>query len=381
MEKVTEQKDSTPRTVIHFPESWLRLVNVIKHQASAGKFIFIEGQHQSGKTTFAETLLKKLSIVDDISVSYQKLHPLSSTPQILSNISESAGRLSIVILDDVDEVAAEVLEELITNNDDVYFVILAEPDLINRIPRLQNSRFNLPLFNKEDCLKLLRKMYHLEDPNIEVTVLDSELVYYESRGYPAEVVKVGQGLKDKLSRKSSGINSFDIVNKGIFSTSVLVIGFIIFLAYLFWPSADEKIEKDSIQISEAQVLPIEKDNGAGEVLPDLNTGELVISGQETKPLTFQQWLEQQNPEHYTIQLYSNDVKAEAEKFQQSLDLADSFVYPVKIDSKLAYRVVWGVYPNRARAQLAVQSLPKDILQQKPWLRSFDAISNELNPSR
>ncbi len=379
-----------PRIVIHLPDSWQRLMTVIKHQAREGQFIFIEAPHGAGKTTFAKILKKKLTLISEITVSYQKLHPLSSLPQIYSSIPDTDVLLPVVILDDASEVSAEVLEELISSNIDYYFVILAEPDLVNRVPRLQNSRFNLPLFNKEDCHKLLNKMYQIEDPSLEVQPIDSELVYYESKGFPARVKEIGGGLKGKLERKRFGINSFESVNKSVFSSILLALGVVLFLVYLFWPK-DQKVDNEGVLIEQdIDESPLGVNKNEGELIldstadanvsePIMETGELELNSEvEEKIETFDTWLQKQDPDSYTIQLFSNSSIEAANHFKADLDLAESFVYKAKVESGITYRVVWGAYPNRARAQLAIGSLPKEILAQKPWLRSFSSINKELN---
>ncbi len=366
------------RKLIHVPDSWMRLINLIKMQANSGNFIFLEAPFAAGKSTFAEILIKKLTINDEVEVFYQKLHPLVTTDNILSQFEANPALTSVVILDDAAEVEAAVLEELISTNHDYYYVILAEPELVNRVPRLQNSRFNLPLFNKQDCHKLLSKMYQLRDSAIEIPVLESELVYYESKGFPAEIIKIGERLGDKFKKQSSGVTSFEIANKGIFSTAVLLLGFVVLLAYLFWPG-DEKVSQQSPENIENPTsatsleLPINTNS-----IENMDAGELIIQQEESnKPLSFSEWVAEQDPEHYTIQLYSNALEIDAKIFKEKLDLADSYLYPVNINAQLQYRVVWGVYPNRARAQLAIQSLPAEILKQKPWLRSFKSIQEEL----
>ncbi len=373
-----ESTKEVERLLVHIPESWQRLVSVIRHQAAAGHFIFIEGPHTSGKSTFAQILQSKLTLMDDLESHYYKLHPLVTTQQVLTEVPHNSELIPVVILDDADEADAAVIEELIGSNINCFFVILAEPELVNRVPRLQNSRFNLPLFNKEDCHKLLSKMYQSIDSSIDIPMLDSELVYYESKGFPGEVIKLGHKLSAKLERKTSGSMSFDLANKGIFSSLVIGLGLVIFLLYLFFSSSVEKTEVNPIDSTKELTIQTESEAETEVVSEDVITGDLLISKpEESKPKTFRDWLELQNAEHYSIQLYSNIIKAQADSFKEELDLADSYIYSAKVNEQVVYRVVWGVYPNRARAQLALQSLPESILQQKPWLRSFKSIKQEI----
>ncbi len=375
------------RLLIHVPDSWQRLIAVIKHQAKAGQFIFIEGSHGAGKSTFGEVLRKKLVLNEELETSYQKLHPLSNVDQILGTIPQKAENLSVVIFDDANEVDAQVLEELIAINIEYFWVILAEPELVNRVPKLQNSRFTLPLFNKQDCHKLLNKQMQAVDLSINVPIMESEIVYYESKGFPGKVLRLGEKLQAKLTRQSSSVKSFDIANKGLLSSIVVGFGILIFLGYLFF-SGDSKPVQDRQIIAEKQLqldsLPVqtEQDDEAKSIAKEQSL-ELELEIPKPPPPTFAEWVASQNPDHFTIQLYSNKSRESAQKFKDDLDLADSYLYQVKVNNKLVYRVVWGNYPNRARAQLAIQSLPQNIIEQKPWLRSFSAIATELaqNPQK
>jgi DamX protein len=93
---------------------------------------------------------------------------------------------------------------------------------------------------------------------------------------------------------------------------------------------------------------------------------------------FKSWLSNHSQDSYSLQLFSHsDLKA-AKSFQESLDLADSYVYPADIEGKKRYRVLWGAFKTRAEAKQAIESLPPEILAQKPWIRQFSAISKEVS---
>ncbi|WP_251358214.1 SPOR domain-containing protein [Kangiella sp. TOML190] len=395
---------------IHVPESWQRLIAVIRHQLRPNHFIFIEAPHQAGKTTFASVLSKKLTLNEEISVSYQNLHPLSTTEQILGaipDVDSFQSQIQLVILDDCMDVDPSQLERIISSNIDKYFVVLGEPELLDRIPRLQESRFTLPLFNKEDCHKLLNKQQHSIDPSLDIPSLESELIYFESRGFPGEVLRLGEQLQVKLKKKASSLKSYDLANRGVLSSLIIGLGVLIFLGYLLFAGGESQeqaiqspkpLEQNTSEAeSKTQVIdggelpiPILKQSssetagasseGQTEAEKEVEGGELVIESTQSAAIannSFEVWIETRSPEHFTIQLFSHKSKQEAEAFKQELDLADSYVYPARVNGETHFRVIWGDYPNRARAQLAIQSLPQSIMQQKPWLRSFSSLAKEL----
>lgn len=409
---MTTETSNTPRYIIHVPDAWQRLISVIRHQASPGKFIFIDAPRQAGKTTFAAILKKKLALSDDLDCVVQQLHALSSYEQIIGACPEASSKLPVIILDDADDIAPDTLEKLITQDLPCFWVILAEPNLVDRLPKLQHSKFTLPLFSKTDCHKLLNKLMKSEDINLDVPVMEAELIYYESRGNPRQIVAAAPKVLEKLQRRNINMDSFDLANRGILSTAIIAIGVLAFIVYVVFFSGDEKpasektnqpTQDDSYVQSSDQTSgelvinsPSEtiaapgkssqissKSNPQLESLPEKKqqTGELLL-GENTgavanKPMSFAEWLEVQNPKDYTIQVYSNHDPANVEQFVKDYQLENTQHYAITVNGKKVHRLLWGTYENRARAQLAIKQLPEKLRQQKPWIRSLSAVNKEL----
>ncbi|MBV34716.1 MAG: hypothetical protein CMP47_04575 [Rickettsiales bacterium] len=106
--------------------------------------------------------------------------------------------------------------------------------------------------------------------------------------------------------------------------------------------------------------------------------DVVATAEPRQNEDFNSWLARHSQDAYSMQLFSHSEKAAAERFQKSLDLADSYVYQANLDGKIRYRVLWGAFDTRAEAQQAIESLPEDILAQQPWIRQFSAIAKEVS---
>lgn len=421
---MTTETSNSPRYIIHVPDAWQRLISVIRHQASPGEFIYIDAPRQAGKTTFSAILKKKLALSDDLDCCVQQLHALSSYEQIVEACPKVGSKLPVIILDDADDIAPDTLEKLINQNFPFFWVILAEPSLIDRLPKLKNSKFTLPLFSKTDCHKLLNKLMKSEDINLDVPIMEAELIYYESRGNPKKIVAAAPKLLEKLQRRSINMDSFELANRGVLSTAVIAIGVLVFIAYVVFFSGDEP--EQTINADQSAQQAISGDNGSetsGELIiqqptdfldgkqnsTNANTeqGSLSINSQQEgasdkhetgelllgdsgansdvgtdgaisiKPMSFEDWLALQNPKHFTIQIYSNQDLNKVKQFASEHKLDNSHHYSVMINGSKVYRLVWGDYQNRARAQLAIKQLPEKLQQQKPWIRSFGSIAKEL----
>lgn len=414
---MTTETSNHPHYIIHVPDAWQRLISVIRHQASPGEFIYIDAPRQAGKTTFSAILKKKLALSDDLECSIQSLHALTSYDQIIEACPEIGSKLPVIILDDADDIAPDTLEKLLNQDFPYFWVILAEPSLIDRLPKLQKSKFTLPHFSKTDCHKLLNKLMKSEDINLDVPIMDAELIYYESRGNPKKIVAAVPKLREKLQRRSINMNSFDLANRGILSTVVIAIGVLVFIAYVVFFSAenaesDNRHQTDQEHISGELAIELPADfprdgKSAAKTtpkadtkqdLPPVNeqqesasktgeTGTLLLADDGTvsteksvpmKPLGFKDWLALQNPKHFTVQIYSNQNLNRVKQFALTHKLDNTHYYPVTVKGATIYRLVWGSYQNRARAQLAIKQLPEKLRQQKPWIRSFASIGKELN---
>lgn len=96
-----------------------------------------------------------------------------------------------------------------------------------------------------------------------------------------------------------------------------------------------------------------------------------ITGHNAAPASIKSWLLSQNPEHYTLQLFSTGnekfIKNHIARHHLS-GKADYFR-----NTATTYALVYGAYPTRNAAQQAITQLPRQLIAGTPWIRRFKSI--------
>lgn len=86
------------------------------------------------------------------------------------------------------------------------------------------------------------------------------------------------------------------------------------------------------------------------------------------------WLREQNPTHFVIQLVGTRDAAAARKFLDSHKLGDKGTWlATSHENKPWYVVVYGMYPDSATARAAIKSLPEPLRAGSPWPRSVASV--------
>ncbi len=92
------------------------------------------------------------------------------------------------------------------------------------------------------------------------------------------------------------------------------------------------------------------------------------------------WLLQQGPEHFTLQLMAANNEAGVIKFIEENGLVESAAYFFsERDGNPWYAVTYGSYATRAEANAA--TLPPSLRGIKPWVRTFGGIHNAIRAAR
>jgi len=121
--------------------------------------------------------------------------------------------------------------------------------------------------------------------------------------------------------------------------------------------------------------------------PKRLTENKTISEPSTKPLQIQKthgsglygqnWIKQQNKNHFTLQLLGTHNKNTLPAYLKKFSLtADAAIFKTKRDNKDWFTLIYNHYPTKAAAQTAAKQLPKGIT--KPWVRSFASILPSLS---
>lgn len=91
----------------------------------------------------------------------------------------------------------------------------------------------------------------------------------------------------------------------------------------------------------------------------------------------QQWIKQQNKNHFTLQLLGTHQKITLPQYLKKHSLnSDAAIFRNKRNNKDWFTLIYGNYTTKAEAQNAANKLPKGA--SKPWVRSFASILPSLN---
>ncbi|WP_455220340.1 AAA family ATPase [Kaarinaea lacus] len=91
------------------------------------------------------------------------------------------------------------------------------------------------------------------------------------------------------------------------------------------------------------------------------------------------WVMQQNPQHFTLQLLTARQQATIERFinQHKLHRELLAYFYSSRNEKNWHNLIYGVYTNRASANTAIKQLPPELANVKPWIRQFRSIQSEV----
>ncbi|RDX36030.1 sporulation protein [Kangiella sp. HD9-110m-PIT-SAG07] len=457
--------------VLFLPSSWKRLISLIKYQIPNGGYAVMEGEFGSGKSSFGQIFEKKLVLDENIDCQVVQVHPLSTIQQIRAQLPKEPEKPMIVIIDDAHEASTLLLQKLTVPAENIYWLLLAEPGISDRVDEFAERRVELPLFSKEDCFEFLHKQLQDQPKYAQVSQMQSDTIWYSSEGLPKDIIHHAKKNLSKLFSGQESSENFEKANKSWYMTAGLAAAALVLIIFLaismggkdnddhadteaesntLIPAVNlsdeksEELEIDGLKTAEereaaksveakAEAYRIKevstsdsgkKDTSADSVLENTKDSQVVQNSKETEPnvtdkeegetltqqevaeaaqspdpiesialkvakkeaptkqkgrsaKSFKQWLGAHSQDSYSLQLFSHSEESAANAFLDSLDLADSYVYPADLEGKIRYRVLWGAFDTRAEAKQAIDSLPPEILAQQPWIRQFSAISKEI----
>ena len=91
----------------------------------------------------------------------------------------------------------------------------------------------------------------------------------------------------------------------------------------------------------------------------------------------QNWIKQQNKNHFTLQLLGTHQKSTLPLYLKKFNLKNNAaIFQLKRDGKDWFTLIYGHYPTKSAAQTAARQLPKGM--SPPWIRSFASILPSLD---
>jgi len=89
------------------------------------------------------------------------------------------------------------------------------------------------------------------------------------------------------------------------------------------------------------------------------------------------WLSQQPPRNYTLQLMSSTVRADAEEILAAQPLDPHAICAYNKDGRRRYMLLYGIFADSAAAQQAIPALPEPLRRNQPWIRRIRAVNAQL----
>ena len=90
------------------------------------------------------------------------------------------------------------------------------------------------------------------------------------------------------------------------------------------------------------------------------------------------WIQQQEDNSYSLQLVAASDAGQLEKYCNKFNIChQSAIYQTNIKGKNIVRLLYGVFPNRKSANIAISKLPPSLQKTKPWARQFKGIKQEI----
>ncbi len=130
---------------------------------------------------------------------------------------------------------------------------------------------------------------------------------------------------------------------------------------------------DVVSTAEEKVSPQNKKSVQKEIIvktPAKNNNN-------TSNLHGQDWIQQQNKNHFTLQLLATHNKKTIPAYLKKFSLtADAAIFKTQRNNEDWFTLIYNHFPSKAAAQAAAKQLPKGVA--KPWVRSFASILPSLS---
>lgn len=102
------------------------------------------------------------------------------------------------------------------------------------------------------------------------------------------------------------------------------------------------------------------------------------SNSQAESIHDKDWVLQQNPKHFTLQLMGSSTLPAVENIASSPRLRDqASVYKIMHNEQDWYVLLYGVYSSRADAKTAISKLPASLRKNTPWIRPYADIQQEI----
>jgi DamX protein len=254
--------------------------------------------------------------------------------------------------------------------------ILATPDfaivhnsLIHTldIPTLKKSQI------KDYILSYLKGTHYYYQNNFDDERIIDE-IYEQSAGHPSEINLLAYQTLQKYVEQQQTLYSGQTKQNWLLPGAVILSLLLAILGWLYWTMPELFTENKQVETTVPVQLSVPADSLPlhTQVLPN---EPVTLQIDETKPLTKdEQWLVQQNGEHYTLQVMGTHDPMNLSVFTQKYQIDNVRMFETQYQNKAWYILVLGVYSSRSVADQALSQLPEQLKQEsKPWVRRISGI--------
>lgn len=352
---------------LYIPSSWKRLVALIKHSANAGNHFMLQGKFGTGKTSFSRYLSQQLLLENHLNVSSFQANPLMQSQQILAGLTSSKESLTLIIIDDADQLAQQELELLLKADKSYCYLFLSETHLDERIKIATKNILELPNFDKADAHLLLAKQLSSLN-NCTISEYNSNMVWYKTDGSPLQLFKQASLNLAQIIGEASTANSFEQANSSRLS-SIGIIFATILLVSLFIYKGVKSEDNTNLQseASKQALLESQADKGKERNSKEENSKTIM-------------WLKQQPLRSYSLLIFSSKSWQSCQEFIAKTPLADMYAYQNHQAAKMNCEVYWGAFADKKRAEEQVNALPHDKLLQMPKVVTIQSLIETINHS-
>ena len=149
------------------------------------------------------------------------------------------------------------------------------------------------------------------------------------------------------------------------------------------PISGQTVQKKPATVSQAETKPAESnvtESTSAKTKP-VESSTIVARQAATEhagTVHREDWLMKQDPHAYTLQLMAMREEAIILRFVKDHDLRDKAAYFNTYNNDIEWiAVVYGIYPTRKEAELAVKQLQAHIARVRPWIRSLQSVQDSI----
>ncbi len=370
---------------------------LIKGEKGIGKTSFAHHIHKNDKpyTSFLYTAKKKNNLtgifkcLSKNSVQSNDINELAKSATITIFELLKSGEQPLLIIDDAELVRPDTLKIIsrLTKsiNDQklghLKFVLIGERNIDNAQNTLKVPTYSVQMraFNKNEIQRYIEQKFVQANSELLPTISEKSLnkITIKSGGIPSHI---NHQAVLHFNRKPTSVIASQI------TIPVLIVALLASLFFVAKDSAKKHVEdqlENNIAAETTKVTTIEP-IPSPEVAPvnsETGTNIDTDAGADTiaepiigNTLHSHEWLLAQNNEHYVLQLFGTEQYDKLAHFVETIITRCDLAYYLTTRNDRPWHVLLcGTYPDSVKAKNAIDELPVEIKNNKPWPRSLKDI--------